>query len=116
MDPPAAETLMRALEQLNHLGALDDEGDLTTLGRKMAEFPLDPILAKVILEASQRFHCVQEALTLVAMLNMPNIFLRPKESQSQADACKAQFMHQTGDHLTLLTVYNAFMLQTPEKQ
>lgn len=37
MDPPAPETLMRALEQLNYLGALDDEGDMTDLGRQMAE-------------------------------------------------------------------------------
>lgn len=42
MDPPAPETLMRALELLNYLGALDDEGELTTDGEKMAEFPLEP--------------------------------------------------------------------------
>lgn len=53
MDPPAPETLMRALEQLNYLGALDDEGDLTDLGLKMSEFPLDPVLAKVVLAASK---------------------------------------------------------------
>jgi pre-mRNA-splicing factor ATP-dependent RNA helicase DHX15/PRP43 len=79
MDPPAPETLMRALEQLNYLGALDDEGDLTDLGRKMSEFPLDPVLAKVLLSASTTYNCVQEALTLVAMLSVPNVFLRPKE-------------------------------------
>merc|ERR1712151_797989 len=49
MDPPAPETLMRALEQLNYLGALDDEGDLTELGRQMSEFPLDPQLARIII-------------------------------------------------------------------
>ena len=53
MDPPAPETLMRALELLNYLGALDDEGDLTPAGKIMAEFPLDPQLAKVILCSSQ---------------------------------------------------------------
>lgn len=58
MDPPAPETLMRALEHLNHLGALDDEGDLTDIGRKMSEFPLDPTLAKVILSASTKYYCV----------------------------------------------------------
>ncbi len=42
MDPPAPETLMRALELLNYLQALDDEGELTPLGEKMAEFPLEP--------------------------------------------------------------------------
>jgi HrpA-like RNA helicase len=42
VDAPAPETLMRALELLNYLAALDDEGNLTPLGEMMAEFPLDP--------------------------------------------------------------------------
>ena len=42
MDPPAPETLMRALELLNSLGAIDDEGELTKQGEIMAEFPLEP--------------------------------------------------------------------------
>jgi len=43
MDPPAPETLMRALEELNYLACLDDEGELTQLGTLAAEFPLDPV-------------------------------------------------------------------------
>lgn len=42
MDAPAPETIMRALELLNYLAALNDEGEMTELGRMMAEFPLDP--------------------------------------------------------------------------
>lgn len=42
MDAPAPETLMRALELLNYLAAMDDDGNLTALGKLMAEFPLDP--------------------------------------------------------------------------
>jgi len=49
MDPPAPETLMRALELLNYLAALDDDGNLTELGAIMAEFPLDPQLAKMLI-------------------------------------------------------------------
>ncbi len=48
MDPPAPETLMRALEMLNYLGALDDEGNMTQIGHLIAEFPLDPQLAKML--------------------------------------------------------------------
>lgn len=44
MDPPAPETLMRALELLNYLAAINDDGELTELGSLMAEFPLDPQL------------------------------------------------------------------------
>jgi pre-mRNA-splicing factor ATP-dependent RNA helicase DHX15/PRP43 len=42
LDAPAPETLMRALEVLNNLAALDDDGNLTPLGSMMSEFPLDP--------------------------------------------------------------------------
>ena len=47
MDPPPANTLIAAMERLYALGALDDEGLLTRVGRKMAEFPLEPALSKV---------------------------------------------------------------------
>ena len=63
MDAPAPETLMRALELLNYLEALDDEGELTDLGAQMAEFPLDPQFTKVLL-ASPQFGCSAEALTI----------------------------------------------------
>jgi pre-mRNA-splicing factor ATP-dependent RNA helicase DHX15/PRP43 len=110
MDPPAPETLMRALEELNYLGALSDEGELTKLGSMMSEFPLDPILAKVIL-ASEKFKVVNEAATIIAMLNVPNVWLRPKECQQEADAAKARFSHEDGDHLALLNLFNAFKLK-----
>jgi len=59
MDPPPAETLIRALEQLYALGALNDRGELTKLGRRMAEFPLDPQLSKMIIAAEQ-YGCTEE--------------------------------------------------------
>jgi pre-mRNA-splicing factor ATP-dependent RNA helicase DHX15/PRP43 len=108
MDPPAPETLMRALEQLNYLGALDDEGDLTDLGRSMSDFPLDPLHAKIILTASKQYNCVNEAVSIVAMLNVPNVFLRPREAKEAADSAKNKFSHEGGDHLTLLNVFTSF--------
>lgn len=108
MDPPAPETLMRALEQLNYLGALDDEGDLTSVGKKMSELPLDPVLAKVVLAASMTYNCVNEALAIVALLNVPTVFVRPRDQQAQADTAKAKFQHNDGDHLTLLNVFNQY--------
>lgn len=68
MDPPAPETLMRALELLNYLGALDDEGDITDLGGMMAEFPLDPQLAKMVI-ASCDHNCSNEILSITCMLS-----------------------------------------------
>lgn len=66
--PPAPETLMRALELLNYLGALDDDGELTELGSMMSEFPLDPQLAKMVI-ASTDYNCSNEILSITAMLS-----------------------------------------------
>ena len=63
MDPPPPATLVSALEQLYNLGALDEEGMLTRLGRKMAEFPLDPPVSKMLI-ASVDLGCSEEILTV----------------------------------------------------
>jgi hypothetical protein len=68
MDPPAPETLMRALELLNYLNALDDDGNLTKLGELMSEFPLDPQMSKMLV-VSPEFKCSNEILSLTAMLS-----------------------------------------------
>lgn len=107
MDPPPTNTMLTALEELYALSALDDEGLLTRLGRKMADFPMEPALAKVLIGAVD-MGCSDEMLSIVAMLNLPNIFYRPKEKQTQADQKKAKFHDPHGDHLTLLNVYNAW--------
>ena len=93
MDPPAPETLMRALEQLNYLGALDDEGELTDIGMKMCDFPVDPFMSKMLLASSKTYSCVNEALSIVAMLNVPNIFIRPRDQAEAADYEKSKFAH-----------------------
>ncbi len=64
---------MRALELLNYLAALDDDGNLTTLGSIMAEFPLDPQMSKMLI-VSPEFKCSNELLTIVSMLSgMPDL-------------------------------------------
>ncbi|OTA63599.1 ATP-dependent RNA helicase DHX8 [Hypoxylon sp. EC38] len=107
MDPPPANTMLMALEELYALSALDDEGLLTRLGRKMADFPMEPSLAKVLIGAVD-MGCSDEMLSIVAMLNLQTVFYRPKEKQQLADQKKAKFHDPHGDHLTLLNVYNAW--------
>ncbi|KAI0014448.1 P-loop containing nucleoside triphosphate hydrolase protein [Xylariaceae sp. FL0662B] len=107
MDPPPTNTMLTALEELYALSALDDEGLLTRLGRKMADFPMEPALSKVLIGAVD-MGCSDEILSIVAMLNLPNVFYRPKEKQTQADQKKSKFHDPHGDHLTLLNVYNAW--------
>ncbi|ORY27674.1 pre-mRNA splicing factor [Naematelia encephala] len=108
MDPPPAATMLTALEQLYALGALDEEGLLTRIGRKMADFPLDPPLSKMLIK-SVDYGCSEEALTIVSMLQAGGqIYYRPKDKQAQADAKKAKFHQPEGDLLTLLAVYNGW--------
>ena len=87
--------------------ALDDEGLLTKLGRRMAEFPLEPNLSKMLI-MSVRLQCSDEILTIVSMLSVQNVFYRPKEKQELADQKKAKFNQAEGDHITLLAVYNSW--------
>lgn len=115
MDPPAPETLMRALELLNYLSALDDDGDLTELGSMMADFPLDPQLAKMVI-ASTDHNCSNEALSIVAMLSVQQVFMRPNDAKKSADEAKMKFAHIDGDHLTMLNVYHAFKQNHEEPQ
>ena len=65
------------MENLHSLSALDDEGLLTRLGRRMAEFPLSPQLAKMLIQ-SVNLSCAEEILTIVSMLSVQNVFYRPK--------------------------------------
>ncbi|VDM04939.1 unnamed protein product [Schistocephalus solidus] len=104
------------METLHALSALDDEGLLTRLGRRarlfpfrwaMAEFPLEPMLSKMLI-MSVHLACSEEVLTIVSMLSVQNVFYRPKEKTELADQRKAKFHQPEGDHLTLLAVYNAW--------
>ncbi|KAI0345705.1 HA2-domain-containing protein [Trametopsis cervina] len=105
MDPPPGETLMRALELLYALGALNDRGELTKLGRRMAEFPVDPMLSKAII-ASEDYSCTDEVLTIISMLQeSSSLFYRPKDKKLHADQARQNFVRAGGDHFTLLNVW-----------
>jgi pre-mRNA-splicing factor ATP-dependent RNA helicase DHX38/PRP16 len=105
IDPPPEATILNSMYQLWSLGALDPDGALTPLGRKMSEFPLDPPLAKLLLVAEE-LHCSTEALTVVAMISVPNVFFRPSDRAEEADAARDRFSVGESDHLTLLHIYS----------
>lgn len=104
MDPPPQDNLLNSMYQLWFLGALDNTGSLTSLGRRMVEFPLDPTLAKMLL-FSEGLGCVDDVATVVSALSMPTIFYRPREREEESDACREKFFAPESDHLTLLNVY-----------
>ncbi|EPX75102.1 ATP-dependent RNA helicase Prp16 [Schizosaccharomyces octosporus yFS286] len=104
MDPPPVKTLMASLYELWTLGALDNYGELTEIGRKMSLFPMDPSLSKLII-MGEDYHCTEEVITIVSMLSVPSVFYRPKERAEESDAAREKFNVPESDHLTLLNVY-----------
>ncbi|ODQ70610.1 hypothetical protein LIPSTDRAFT_171997 [Lipomyces starkeyi NRRL Y-11557] len=109
MDPPPTETIVRSLEHLYALGALNDRGELTKLGRQMAEFPANPMFSKAII-ASDMYGCVEEVLSIIAMLGeASSLFYRPKDKKLHADKAREAFTRPGGDHLSLLEIWNEWV-------
>ncbi|MCJ1309415.1 hypothetical protein MMC25_003074 [Agyrium rufum] len=110
LDPPPAETLIGALEQLYALGCINTLGELTKVGRQMAELPIDPMQSKAILAADKQ-GSVEEVLSIIAMLGEASaLFYRPKDKKIHADSARARFtIKEGGDHLTLLNIWNQWV-------
>ncbi|KAK8869932.1 hypothetical protein IAR55_000500 [Kwoniella newhampshirensis] len=110
MSPPPSEMMIRALEFLYCLKAIDDEGRLTRpMGERMAEVPLDPMMAAILLN-SHAFRCGEEILTIAAMTSVQNVFITAEggTKATMAELERRKFTAEEGDHLTLLNAYNAF--------
>jgi pre-mRNA-splicing factor ATP-dependent RNA helicase DHX38/PRP16 len=104
MDPPPLENLIDSMHHLWMLSALDDEGNLTPMGRRMNEFPLEPALSKMLILAHE-LHCTSEIVTVVSMLSVPEIFFRPPDRQQESDTARERFVVPESDHLTLLNTF-----------
>ena len=107
MDPPPQTTLIHSIHQLWVLGALDNAGHLTELGRKMVLYPLDPPLSKMLMYSIE-CGCSSEILTIVSMLSVPSIFFRPEDKAEESDAAREKFFYPESDHLTLLNIYQSW--------
>ena len=107
--PPPAQLLVHGVELLHALGAIDEECSLTQpLGVRMAEFPLDPMLSKMLL-TSGKYECSEEAVTLAAMIQIENIFVSIPNKKNKIARARLRFAAREGDHLTLVNVYRAFV-------
>jgi ATP-dependent RNA helicase DDX35 len=107
---PPAELVIRALELLYSLGALDDYAKLTRpLGTRMAELAVEPMMAKTLLSALS-FNCLSEILTIAAMTSLGgNIWVHHDGEKKSMETARRKFAVEEGDHLTLLNVYQAFV-------
>lgn len=108
--PPPAELIIRALELLYSLGALDDYAKLTKpLGTRMAELAVEPMMAKTLLSAPS-FGCLSEMLSIAAMTTLGgNIWFHHEGEKKSMETARRKFAVEEGDHLTLLNVYQAFV-------
>lgn len=110
LTPPPSELIIRALEMLYSLGALDDYARLTKpLGLRMAELAVEPMMAKVLLSAPD-FGCLSEILSIAAMTTLQGAVWFQHEGEKKAmETSRWKFAVDEGDHLTLLNVYQTFV-------
>ncbi len=109
IDPPDRRNIKDGVDLLHELGALDPkEKDhkkrLTPLGRKLSQLPVDPRLARMVLEAD-RNGCVREVMVIAAALSIQDPRERPSEKQQQADQQHARFKDETSDFLAFLNLW-----------
>jgi len=112
ISPPSVPAMLHAIECLFSLGALDNTGALTPLGEQLALFPVEPQLAKLLIQ-SYEYGCGEEILSIVAMCSVDYPFITPRHGASSETKQRFQesireFISQQGDHFTLLNIYLAY--------
>ncbi|MFK0293592.1 ATP-dependent RNA helicase HrpA [Streptomyces sp. NPDC090442] len=110
IDPPDRRNIKDGVDLLRELGALDTAQKdarkrLTPLGRKLSQLPVDPRLARMVLEAD-RNGCVREVMVIAAALSIQDPRERPSDKQQQADQQHARFKDETSDFLAFLNLWS----------
>ncbi|KAF8481792.1 P-loop containing nucleoside triphosphate hydrolase protein [Russula ochroleuca] len=108
IDPPEIAALDKALSVLEELGALDQDGRLTALGRHLAMLPLDLRLGKMLILATV-FQCLDPVLTMAACLSSKPVFLSPMDKRDEATAARTRFVTEKSDILTDAHAYDECM-------
>ncbi|WP_327310802.1 ATP-dependent RNA helicase HrpA [Streptomyces sp. NBC_01243] len=119
IDPPDHRNIRDGVQLLQELGALDPEEKdpkkrLTQLGRKLAQLPVDPRLARMVIEAD-RNGCVREVMVIASALSIQDPRERPSEKQTQADQQHARFKDETSDFLAFLNLWRYIREQQKER-
>ncbi len=106
VDPPSPALIREGMTALTDLGALDKNGSITAKGRTLAEFPLDPHLAAVLL-AGEKYRVLPEIAVIAAFLSIVDPRERPFEKAKEADAAHKKFLSDTSDFLSVLHLWCA---------
>lgn len=118
LDPPPRAALVRSLELLYALGALDDTGQLTPRGQALAQLPLEPQAGAALLAAVEAGPgCVEAVIAVLSMLSCDAAVFTPtpKDKERDAATARAQFMAPEGDHEALRRVFDGYSA-TPASQ
>lgn len=105
VEPPDKRQVKDGVNLLHELGAFDAEGSITAVGRKLAQLPVDPRLARMVLEADKN-GCLREVMVIVAALSIQDPRERPADKQQQADEKHRRFADPESDFLTYLNLWN----------
>ena len=109
LSPPEPAGIIGAVETLRLLGALDENRDLTEVGRMMTLFPLSPRHSRIIVEAIHRYpRVLDEILTATAFLTTNSPFLLPQGQEMEARKAHHSFRHALGDFISYLNMYKAY--------
>ncbi|KAI8350551.1 P-loop containing nucleoside triphosphate hydrolase protein [Mortierella sp. GBAus27b] len=106
LDRPGQEELSAALRELYMIEAIDQFGQVTKIGKGMTPYPVNPLLARTLVEAKS-IGCLDKVITIVAMLSIEEPFYLPRKDK-EIDAARSahdQFYHHSGDHITLMNVF-----------
>ena len=120
LDPPEAKQITDGLTVLGELGALDRSGGgasgrqtvrLTDIGRKLAQLPVDPRLARILVEADRR-RCLAEILVIVAALAIRDVREYPLEERDAAVAMHSRFLDPTSDFVAFVSLWHYLKRQS----
>lgn len=108
LEQPPSDLMIASLETIYELGGMNDNGELSEDGKIMATFPLSPKMTKVLILASRK-GCGMQAIILMSMMSCENLFVSPKDLRKKARKQHELFLDQTGDHITLIHVFEEYM-------
>lgn len=104
IDPPAAASIRAGHQLLHELGAIGDTEDLTPLGRSLARLPVDPTLARMLLQARDE-NVLPEMLVIASGMSVPDPRERPDDEREKAARAHEKFAAPRSDFLSLLRIW-----------
>lgn len=120
MDAPSIEAIEKALVHLHYLGALADDGTLTSTGALMARFPVPAPLAAVLIAAARpEYDCVVEVIDIISCITSgDDIFLQiqSEEAQEEVAAARAEVQRREGDIITYLNTMQQYTAENADRQ